>query len=88
MAIVHCRNANGVVLRLHEMLEVLPGIKEARPSAARSSAACARNTVVELRPGRNEVDDSFWAAWSDQNKSGSPFIEEEKQQQPEQQPAP
>jgi hypothetical protein len=84
MAIVHCRNANGVILRLHEMLEVLPGIKEARPSAARSSAACARNTVVELRPGRNEVDDSFWAAWSDQNKGGLGvlWLEEEKQEQP------
>lgn len=73
MAVVHCRHANGVVLQLHEVVEGPLGGKEMRrvgPS-------------MELRPGRNEVDDSFWKAWSDQNKGGALGRMVEEEQQPE-----
>lgn len=59
MAVVHCHNTNGVVLRLYEEVAGPLGIKEHRP----------KGDAVTLRSGRNEVDDAFWNAWFETNKA-------------------
>jgi hypothetical protein len=69
---VRCNHGNGVVLRLHEMVTGPLGIQEAR----------ATGVAVELKSGRNEIDDDFWQAWIEQNKDSSliagKVIEQEK----------
>lgn len=60
MAVVHYSGRNRIALHVDEMVDV-PGenIKVAR-----------RGPSVEIGPGRNEVGDDFWKAWSEQNKGG------------------
>ena len=77
MVVVHCNHGSGVVLRLHETVDGPLGTKEIRQDAKASP--------VELRTGRNEIDDGFWQAWSEQNKDSSlitgKIIEQEKDAQ-------
>lgn len=61
MAVVHCHNTNGVVLRLYEEIAGPLGIKEYRPKRGAPT--------VTLHPGHNEVDDAFWGAWAEANKA-------------------
>ena len=74
MAVVYCSHANGVVLRRYETVDGPLGTKEIR--------ADAKFLPVELKPGRNEIDDDFWRAWLDQNKGGDlvsgGLVQEEK----------
>lgn len=58
MAVVHCSHSQGLVLRLYEMVKDGAGIEHSRP----------KGSPVELRPGRNEVDDAFIAAWRERHK--------------------
>ena len=75
MVVVRCNHRNGLVLRLYEMVPRLLDTKE----------ALATGAVVELKPGRNEIDDEFWQAWLEQNKNSSliagKIIEQEKDAQ-------
>lgn len=60
MAIVHCEHANGLSLRLYQAIDGPLGTKEFR--------ADPKSMPVDLKPGRNEIDDKFWRAWLEQNK--------------------
>jgi hypothetical protein len=72
MVVVRLNHGNGVVLRLYKMVPRLLGTEE----------AIATGAVMELKAGRNEIDDEFWQAWLEQNKNSSliagKIIEQEK----------
>ena len=56
--IVHYSGRNRLALHVDEMVDgEIAGTKIAR-----------RGAVVEIGPGRNEVGDDFWNAWSEQHK--------------------
>jgi hypothetical protein len=74
MATILCGHGNGVVLRLHEKVNGPLGIVEFRSTGE----------PVTLRHGRNEVDDDFWARWSEQNagSAAADLLSEERREAP------
>jgi hypothetical protein len=71
LTVVHNTLRHGLELRLYEHNDKGHG---AFSFNADAMTAKRLGDPVVLRPGRNEVDDEFWAAWCEQYK-GCGFLE-------------